>query len=252
MTLNLNYGTPADRENTWKKRRKRLYSIFEKYSQGIIATQEALPLQIEEIIKEVPNLGVVYRSRTAVQDEGPANAIFYNKEKWEVVENETFWFSDTPEIPASKGWGNSLPRTGNLTIFKDKVTGQQLKLVNIHLDHLSAESREKTIELILTKLVAEIDPIPTFVTGDFNVTPDNKIIERMEEFFKDSFQGDPLSGCTFHNYMGGSHCPRLDYIFYLDDFGVSLGNFTIDQWKQKGLYPQDHYPVVATFRLEKN
>jgi len=249
VTLNLRYGTPADRENSWKERRKRIQAVFKSYSDGIIATQEALPLQIKDILKAVPRLDVVYRSRTHAQDGGPANAFFYDKRKWKVVSHDTFWFSDTPEVPASKSWGNSLPRTGNLTIFEDKNTGKQIKIMNVHLDHRSENSREQTVELVLRKLIAEADPMPIFVVGDFNVRPTNPVIKRMEQFFVDSFEGDPLEGCTYHDYHGGSHCPRYDYIFYLDDHGVVKNEYKIDKWSSKGLFPQDHYPVVATFHF---
>ena len=251
VTLNLRYGTPADRENSWRERRKRVHAVFNSYSDAIITTQEALPLQIKDILKAVPRLDVVYRSRTKAQDDGPANAIFYDKRKWKVVSHDTFWFSDTPDVPASKSWGNSLPRTGNLTVFEDLVTGRQIKVMNIHLDHRSENSRENTIELVLRKLIAEAEPMPTFVTGNFNVRPTNPIIERMEEFFVDTFEGDILAGCTYHDYHGGSHCPRYDYIFYLDDHGVVKTSYKIDKWKSKGYYPQDHYPVVATFRFDE-
>lgn len=102
VTLNLRYGTPADRENSWRERRKRVHAVLKSYSDGIIATQEVLPLQIKDILKAVPRLDVVYRSRTKAQDDGPANAIFYDKKRWKVVDHETFWFSDTPDVPASK------------------------------------------------------------------------------------------------------------------------------------------------------
>lgn len=52
--------------------------------------------------------------------------------------------------------------------------------MNVHLDHRSENSREKTIELILRKLIAEADPMPIFVVRDFNVRPTNPIIKRME------------------------------------------------------------------------
>ena len=64
VTLNIRYGTPADHENAWKNRRKRLLAVFKSYSDQIIATQEALPLQIKDILQNNSELEVVYRSRT--------------------------------------------------------------------------------------------------------------------------------------------------------------------------------------------
>lgn len=54
VSFDIRYGTPGDGENKWKSRRDRVMTIFKKYKDGIVATQEALPLQIDEILDEVP------------------------------------------------------------------------------------------------------------------------------------------------------------------------------------------------------
>lgn len=250
VSFNIRYGTPGDGENKWKSRRDRVFSIFKKYKEGIIATQEALPLQIDEILEEVPQLGVVYRSRTEVDKAGESNAIFYNKENWRVVTHETFWLSSTPEKPASKSWGNSLPRISTQVIFQHRTTGKTIKILNTHLDRASKNSRLRSVELILRTLMTETDATPTVLLGDFNAAFDDDIIVRIKEFFKDAYQGDELEGCTFHGWNGGSHCQRIDYIFYDKSEKFSLSSFKIDQWKSKQLYPSDHYPLVATFQLK--
>lgn len=90
-----------------------------------------------------------------------------------------------------------------------------------------------------------------FVVGDFNVRPINSFIQTMNEFFVDTFEGDVLAACTYHDYHAGSHCPRYDYIFYLEGHDIVKTSYKIDKWESKGLYPQDHYPVLATFRFEE-
>jgi len=250
VSFNIRYGTPGDGENKWKSRRERVFSVFKKYKEGIIATQEALPLQIDEILEEVPQLGVVYRSRTAEDKAGESNAIFYNKEKWRVVNHETFWLSQTPEKPASKSWGNSLPRISTQVTFQHLSSDKTIKILNTHLDRASNNSRVRSVELILRTLMTETDATPTILLGDFNAPFDDEIILRIREFFKDAYQGDELEGCTFHRWNGGSHCQRIDYIFYGNSEKFSLSSFKIDQWKSKQLYPSDHYPLVATFQLK--
>lgn len=79
VSFNIRYGTPGDGENKWKSRQDRVFSIFKKYREGIIATQEALPLQIDEILDEIPQLDVVYPSRTALDKVGESNAVFIIK-----------------------------------------------------------------------------------------------------------------------------------------------------------------------------
>lgn len=250
VSFNIRYGTPGDGENKWKSRRDRVFNIFKKYKDGIIATQEALPLQIEEILEEVPQLDVVYRSRTAKDKEGESNAIFYNKKVWRMVTHETFWLSENPETPASKSWGNTLPRISTQVLFQHRTSGKTIKILNTHLDRSSNNSRVRSVELILRTLLTETVGTPTVLLGDFNAPFDDDIILRIKEFFKDSYTGNELEGCTFHGWNGGSHCPRIDYVFYSDSEKLSLQKFKIDQWKSKQLYPSDHYPLVATFQLK--
>ncbi|WP_170827504.1 endonuclease/exonuclease/phosphatase family protein [Roseivirga sp. 4D4] len=249
VSFNIRYGTPGDGENKWKSRRDRVFSIFKRYKEGIIATQEALPLQIDQILEEVPQLDVVYRSRTEVDKEGESNAIFYNKKTWRVVSHETFWLSETPEKPASKSWGNTLPRISTQVVFQHRNSGKTVKILNTHLDRSSNNSRVRSVELILRTLMTETVATPTILLGDFNAPFDDDIILRVKEFFNDAYTGDELEGCTFHGWNGGSHCPRIDYVFYDNSQKLKLKNFKIDQWKSKQLYPSDHYPLVATFEL---
>lgn len=251
VSFNIRYGTPADGDNKWKSRRDRVFTIFKRYKEGIIATQEALPLQIDEILKEVPQLDVVYRSRTAEDKKGESNAIFYNKRLWSVVDHETFWLSDSPDQPATKSWGNTLPRISTLVTFESKTSGKQVKILNTHLDRRSHNSRVKSIELILRILMTEVEPMPTILLGDLNAPVEDDIIVRLKEFFTDAYSGDELQGCTYHSWNGGSHCPRIDYIFYDNSGNLKLQNFQIDQWKRKFLYPSDHYPIVANFTLNQ-
>lgn len=246
-SFNIRYGTPGDGENKWKSRRDRVMTIFKKYKEGIIATQEALPLQIDQILDEVSQLDVVYRSRTLEEKKGESNAIFYNKKTWKVVEDETFWFSDTPNEPATKSWGNTLPRIATIAVLEHKTSGKKLRLLNAHLDHRSDYSRERSVELILRKLMTEVEPMPTVLLGDFNETPEGENITRIKQYFEDTYSGEELEGCTYHNWNGGSHCDRIDYIFYQKSEGLSLNSFEIDRWKNKYFYPSDHYPIVANF-----
>lgn len=248
-SFNIRYGTPGDGENKWKSRRDRVMTMFKRHKDGIIATQEALPLQIKQILKSVPQLDVVFRSRTLEDEKGEANAIFYNKKIWKVIDHETFWLSDTPDQPASKSWGNTLPRISTVAIMEHKESKKRIRLLNAHLDHRSHNSRVRSVELILRTLMTEVEPMPTILLGDFNVQMEDDIIVRIKRFFEDTYSGDELEGCTYHKYNGGSHCPRIDYIFFQKRSTLSLKSLTIDRWNSKRLYPSDHYPLVAKFDL---
>lgn len=250
VSFNIRYGTPADGENTWKFRRKRVFKIFDEYKDDIIATQEALPLQIDEILYEFPELEVVYRSRTLEHEDGEGNAVFFNKSKWTLVSHDTFWLSDTPEEPASKSWGNTLPRISTLVVLRNISSGKRLKLMNVHFDHRSENSRTRSTELVMRKLLTEAETMPTILLGDINEPPEERNVKRINKFFEDTYKGSELEGCTYHDYNGGILCPRIDYIFYDKSSGLALKSFLINRWQDKYYFPSDHYPLVATFAFE--
>lgn len=248
VSFNVRYGTPGDGENKWKSRRARVFAIFEKYKDGIIGVQEALPNQIAEILEAVPELGVVYRTRNTNEKEGEATPIFYNKKTWRLVESETYWLSDTPDVPGSTGWGNTLPRITTEAVFEKRSGGRKVRILNTHLDHRSEPARAKSVELMLERIANYSDDIPTLMLGDFNAKPGEEVVNKLTESLKDSYTGGQFEGCTYHNWLGGRNCPRIDYIFY-PATEVRFIESGIDRFKKGNFYPSDHYPVYASFAL---
>ena len=249
VSFNIRFGTPGDGINKWSNRRSLVFNVFKKYKGAIIATQEALIRQIDELTKEIPKMGAVYRTRHEDETGGESMAIFYDKKTWEALEDETFWFSDTPEVPGSRSWGNSLPRMTTVAIFQNKLSGKKVRIINTHLDHRSQNSREKSMELILSKIQNYDETIPSIVVGDLNAEPDDPILEPLAQWFNDSYTGPAIEGCTYHKWDGGRHCERIDYIFYPKESGFELIESGIDRFKKGVRFPSDHFPVFAKFKL---
>ena len=74
---------------------------------------------------------------------GEYAAILYNKERIEPLESGTFWLSDTPGVPGSTSWSNTITRICTWARFSDLQTGKTFFLFNLHLDHRSQQSRER-------------------------------------------------------------------------------------------------------------
>jgi len=56
-----------------------------------------------------PEYGEVGVGRDDGKTVGEYSAILYLSDRYCADEEGTFWFSETPEIPGSKDWGNSIP-----------------------------------------------------------------------------------------------------------------------------------------------
>ncbi|MGW8122717.1 endonuclease/exonuclease/phosphatase family protein [Roseivirga echinicomitans] len=249
-SLSLLYGTPADLENVWKKRKSRAIANLQTYKDGIICLQEVNETQIKDISKGVSGLGVVYRTRGLKNGDGNANAIFYNKRKWKLIEDETFWLSDTPTLPESRSWGNTLPRIATVVVLENKADNTRIRVLNTLLDHRSESSRLNSIEMILAKLEGYKDQYPTFLVGGFNVDSEDVVVKKTLEEYSDTYTGGPFEGCTFHSYHGGRNCPRIDYIFYRNADGMKMNSSGIDRYEKNRLFPSDHYLIYAKFSLK--
>lgn len=249
-SLNLLYGTPADLENVWKIRRSRVTENLQTYKEGIICLQEVNETQITDVMKKVSGMEVVYRTQGLKNGDGKANAILFSKSNWKLIDDETFWLSDTPEKPATKGWGNTSPRIATMVVLENRQSKKRIRILNTLLDYRSESSRLNSIELIMNKLQNYKDQYPTVLAGDFNAPPKDIIIDMITNDYVDTYKGAELEGCTYHSFHGGRNCPRIDYIFLRRKDEFTLTESGIDRYEKKGLYPSDHYVIFARFTLK--
>lgn len=121
----------------------------------------------------MPNLK--YGPKT-VPDE-TCNAIFYNKEKLELVDNGIYWLSKTPE-KMSKFDSSWCFRITTWAKFRVIETGKEFVCVNTHLDNAGGGPDQAPV---LLEIVKKFEGIPMFLGGDFNA---KKSSEQMQHFFK--------------------------------------------------------------------
>ena len=125
--------------------------------------------QIDEIQAAVPGYAVVGVGRDDGGRAGEWSAILFKVGRFRVADAGTFWFSDTPEVPASKSWGNNITRICTWARLIDR-DGRGFYHFNLHLDHESQPSRDRSTALLRQRIEARAfltDPV--VVTGDFNV-----------------------------------------------------------------------------------
>src|SRR5690625_7988514 len=60
---------------------------------------------------------------------GEYSAILYRKSRFEVLDQGTFWLSQTPDQAGSAGWDAVLPRIATYGRFEDKNTGKKFTLL---------------------------------------------------------------------------------------------------------------------------
>ena len=245
LSFNVRYGTANDGENSWQFRKEQLFDLLRLENADIIGLQEALDGQLKEILAQFPEYESIGVGREDGIAKGEYAAILFKKDKLKIAEKGWFWFSDKPDEPGSKTWGNNVTRICTWTLFNEKSTGKQFYFYNLHLDHESQTSREKSSQLLLKYI--EGKTLPAIITGDFNAGEDNQAIKiLLKAGFEDSFRKihpDVKEASTYHAFKGGTKGDKIDYILCTKDFKVSGAE--INRTNRNGRYPSDHFPINA-------
>lgn len=257
LTFNIRYGTAPDGPDAWTHRAQRVYDVIREQDADFVGLQEALRFQIDGIRGAVPGYGEVGVGREDGREGGEYSAILYSTDRWRVADSDTFWLSDTPNVPGSKSWGNEITRIVTWARFIEKDSGRAVRVYNTHFDHQSQPSRMKSAQL-LAEHIAEREPRdPVIVTGDFNSGEDNPAIlylksenGRSPVRLVDTFRvlhPDATSVGTFGEFLGHRNGPKIDYIFA--EPGMRVRAAGIIHESNDGRYPSDHYPVYAEIVL---
>jgi endonuclease/exonuclease/phosphatase family metal-dependent hydrolase len=257
MSFNIRYGTAKDGDNHWTARREMLLDVLRESDADLVGLQEALAFQIDEIAAALPAYAAVGVGRDDAGRSGEFSAILFKKDRFRVADAGTFWFSDTPDVPASKSWGNNITRICTWARFIDR-DGRGFYHFNLHLDHESQPSRERSTLLLRLRIAARAFPAdPVVVTGDFNVGERNPALAALVSKgdptapFVDSYRvlhPDETVVGTFNGFkFGNTGGDKIDYVFTQPGAEVLRAEILRDSRDNR--YPSDHFPVVARVRL---
>lgn len=98
--------------------------------------------------------------------------ILWKTELYDLVESGHFWLSSTPDVYSADwvdGTKSNYPRCVNWVILKDKDTGGELAVMNIHTDPESNMVRTNSCALAMEKLNQLRGERPAVVAGDWNM-----------------------------------------------------------------------------------
>ena len=107
-TYNLRFAG-SEAANAWPERRPVVKALLDRYQPGLIGTQEGLYHRLKDIAADQPAYDWIGLGRDG-GSRGEFMAIFYRRDRFEPLEYDHFWLSDTPEVIASSSWGNGVQR----------------------------------------------------------------------------------------------------------------------------------------------
>ena len=234
-----------------ENRSKLFVAMIKAYQPDSFGVQEATQQWMSILEKE---LGDEYGFVCQMRDEeevSEASAVFYLKDKYELIDSGTIWLSDTPEVPYSKLEIAGLARIATWAVLKNKVTGQEYCHINTHLDNAGDKARTQQAKI----LNAKIDELllsgrPLVCTGDFNDTVKSEMYTEMtKKLFSAKAIADKSDfGKTYHDYgnlLTGLYA--IDFIFVSQ--GVKVLQYKVIDEQITGMYVSDHYGIMADLQL---
>lgn len=247
-SFNLRMDTKNDGDDAWPHRKEMVKGLVRFHDFDIFGTQEGFKHQLDGIL-ELGNYAYVGAGRDDGKDAGEHSAIIYKKNRFDVLENGDFWFSETPETPG-KGWdATCCNRICSWAKFKEKESGKEFYVFNVHYDHQGKIARKNSSILLLERIKQITGNFPVFATGDFNATPDDEPMQIIENDGKlvDSYHAtiQPPYGTTgtFNSFrLDAPMKNRIDYVWVTND--ITVNKYGVLNDMQYGHFPSDHFPVM--------
>lgn len=253
MTYNIRLDVASDGENAWPNRKDFVVDQIKFYQPDIFGIQEGTPNQTKYLNDQLTDYTSIGVGRDG-GDNGEYSALFYNSNKFVVAHANTFWLSNTPDT-ISKGWDAAYNRICTYGLFTNKITNEKLWVFNTHLDHVGNEARKKGLALILDKITQiNSEDLPVVLTGDFNLEPENPIMEVVKSELKDAKEiaQDVVFGPegTFNGFNFDTPVTRrIDYIFVSK--AIKVNKYAVLSDSKDLKYPSDHLPVYVELELMK-
>ncbi|WP_165044394.1 endonuclease/exonuclease/phosphatase family protein [Dysgonomonas sp. ZJ709] len=249
-SFNLRYDNPGDGIDTWSNRKDMVTSLIQFHDFDVFGTQEGLINQIKAIA-ESDTYAYVGGGRDDGKEAGEHSAVFYKKERFELLDKGDFWFSQTPDVP-SYGWDAvKHRRICSWAKLKEKSSGKEFYFFSLHFDHQGVEARRESAKLLIDKIKAIAGNIPTICVGDFNSKPFDEPIQIIKgaDFVLDSREitkTPPYGtlGTVSQFKMEPNMKDRIDYIWVTK--GITVSRYATLNESQYGRFPSDHFPIMAT------
>lgn len=280
LTYNIRFsGGDGGTPNKWTDRCDDLVSLIRRLDVDIGGLQEVCPNQIQYLCEQFPDYSFVGEHRECDRVSGEASPVFYRRQRFSLEKEGTFWLSETPDAPGSKGWGAYSPRICSYVVLRERTSGCRFVCANLHADNRSATAREKGLSIVLDRMKGLCVGLPILLTGDFNCRETDVAVAVVSGMLKNvldisetppkgpwrSFNGwrwrdsEVLATSAlklspegrnnnrdFYEQCGGS---RIDYIFVSSGIRVKSVETVASSRCGMKRYPSDHFPVVAEVLL---
>lgn len=249
MSYNLKIN--GDGIRTVEKRAVHIINTVKEKTPDSLGVQEADKNWVDTLAAGLSDYAHIEKYRDDGISEGESSAIFYLKDKYNLIDSGHFWLSETPDKP-SLGWDAACPRICSYAILENKETGFTYAHFNVHFDHVGNVARAESVSLITAKIASIAPDIPVVLTGDFNVSEGSDNYNALvgaglkdTKYLAKKYDNHS----TYHGYQVIYPSTKpIDFIF-VNGYVSSVKSSRIDSGFIDHILASDHFPVTVEMTL---
>ena len=179
---------------------------------------------------------------------GERTAIFYRKDKFELIDHKTMWLTDTPE-EVSKVEGSESRRIVTVATFKRLSDGKEFAYANTHLDNSTEAVREVQMRY-LDQHIKSFTDLPFMVTGDFNCERSSTTYKIATEEF--GYENCSILAPNARNRANATFVAGgiIDYCFRSAGAPFDPYLYAVCTETKNGNVVSDHYPILFLVNMK--
>ena len=242
----------------WAGRARRVRQLLEDRRWDVVGMQEPFSFQVKDMEEMLPDYAWVGNSTDGKIEDGywHYNPIFYRKDRIRLLDWGSFWFSETPDVPASKSWDAHTSRFCVWAKFRDRRSGRIFFEFNCHFDHKGEEARQHSARIVLDKIASLVGSHPFFINGDFNTvqgSPAYNILADSGKVIDSYYCASDKENTLIASWNDWKMEREVKYPSNFDHIFISPGTKALS-WKlltgqYDGAYPSDHFPIEVEWQL---
>jgi endonuclease/exonuclease/phosphatase family metal-dependent hydrolase len=251
-------------EYAWDVRKSRLIQSIKDIRFDIFGAEEVDTTMIKELPTLFKKAGLNYEMFifSPYREDGgignKAQAIIYDPERLEMLDDHHFWYSETPDS-ISGGWDEMKFRRGGCCgNFRDKKSGRKFFFMLSHMP-LGKEANLHAAEIVLQRAeMYNTGHLPAIFVGDLNTRPDSPSSELLRTYWTDIYGYLPAERLEGPQGTFNSHniekdmesAQRIDFIYFRGD-KVKPQVYCCFNRLYDGLYPSDHCAIYSDIIILK-
>ena len=134
----------------------------------IFGAQEVFHSQLLDLLAALPGYDYTGVGRDDGAEAGEYAAVFYKKDRFQLLDSGHFWLSEEPSRP-SKGWDAKYVRICCWGRFLDRESGERFWFFTLHTDHKGRRAQVESCRLVVDRIRTMCRGERAVLTGDFNV-----------------------------------------------------------------------------------